>query len=185
MRYRITLGQTVIFLLLICCLNLFLYGLVKKNRCDHLNKELMELKYNLKIMPELEKAYHRIESCQGKIVFVFPENFCLPCLQTTLQSITVLEKSIKENLVAIVPCSKKSSFEVYNNSFKLGFENILYRDDFKGMSALAGENVIMFYCSINKDMAGALILTPVHHEIGPYLIKWSESGEKDRQMKRE
>lgn len=92
---------------------------------------MAEMKYNLKIMPQLQESYVKIDNSRGRVVFVFPENFCLPCLQSTLQNIGMLEKELKKNFIAVVPVANKVAFEVYNKSFKMEFETVLYRDDFK------------------------------------------------------
>ena len=76
--------------------------------------QMAEMKYNLKIMPQLQESYVKIDNSRGRVVFVFPENFCLPCLQSTLQNIGMLEKELKKNFIAVVPVVNKVAFEVYN-----------------------------------------------------------------------
>lgn len=170
--YKIDLWQLGFFLLLICCLFLSLLFFFKKQQNEFLNKQMAEMRYNLKIMPQLQESCMKIDTCQSCVVFVFPENFCLPCLQSTLQNIGVLEKDLKKNCIAVVPSVNKVAFEVYNKSFKMNFETILYRDDFKKMSVLAGGNVIVFYCNLTGDIVSPIILTPINNEIRGYIYTW-------------
>lgn len=83
-------------------------------------------------------------------------------------------KRIEKNFIAVVPVVNKVAFEVYNKSFKMEFETVLYRDDLKKMSVLAGENVIMFYCNLSGDIVSPMILTPVNNDIRSYIYYWSE-----------
>ncbi len=52
----------------------------------------------------------------------------------------MLEKELKKNFIAVVPVANKVAFEVYNKSFKMEFETVLYRDDFKKMSKIFWKN---------------------------------------------
>ena len=88
-----------LFLLLICCFFLFILFSFQKKRNEFLNMQMAEMKYNLKIMPQLQESYVKIDNSRGRVVFVFPENFCLPCLQSTLQNIGMLEKELKKILL--------------------------------------------------------------------------------------
>ena len=171
---KINLWQLGFFLLLICCFFLFILFSFQKKRNEFLNMQMAEMKYNLKIMPQLQESYVKIDNSRGHVVFVFPENFCLSCLQSTLQNIGMLEKELKKNFIAVVPVANKVAFEVYNKSFKMEFETVLYRDYFKKMSVLAGENVIMFYCNLSGDIVSPMILTPVNNDIRSYIYYWSE-----------
>ena len=54
--------------------------------------QMAEMKYNLKIMPQLQESYVKIDNSRGRVVFVFPQNFFLPRLQSPLQNIGMLEK---------------------------------------------------------------------------------------------
>ena len=85
-----------------------------------------------------------------------------------------IQNNVKKIFIAVFPVANKVAFEVYNKSFKMEFETVLYRDDFKKMSVLAGENVIMFYCNLSGDIVSPMILTPVNNDIRSYIYYWSE-----------
>lgn len=146
--------------------------LIKKN--ESLRTKLNEVQKN--IFLSLKFKDFNLDSLginsfllENKFIIIFPEDICNICYEKVFYSLEKLDTEKKKKITVIIPDKFKRKFSIYNSTYNLNIENIIYHTCKNQFKMPLDHEVIMLFCSNNGHTFSPVILNSQFYDINNYI----------------